>query len=538
MMLPSARAYLPGILACLLFTLLGVVFIPYAGAQYDEVLFVTAIHNPAYIEYSVPTRFGNVPVMLMTYIGTLKAAIYAPILHFLGATHATLRLPVLLFGAVSVWLFYLTLRRLAGTTAAALAALLLATDALYLLTCVFDWGPVALQHLLFTAAIYFLVRFAQQPRARWLFAGAFCAGLALWDKALFVWTLAPFFAALLVLFPRRLWDIARNRRQAAALLAGFVLGAAPLLYYNVQQNLKTFTANTQVDEPNPLSKLVNLDRTLDGSGLLGYLVRDNPEGPPQNLRTWEKPPLFLNGVLGNPRQSMQHILLVAALLAAPLLCWFGPNRRAALLFVAGGTAAYLMMMFTRSAGGSVHHTVLLWPLPQMALGLVAGEAVRRWPGRGRTIAASAILVCALSNLAVLNSYLAHFIACGPTAIWSDAIRPLVADIGTRPGRLVFAVDWGIAQQVEFYGNGRIGYHRSSDGIVLGLPDELSVRPLEAYLANPATLFVTHTEGREAFIGVRQRMLEFASARGYRDEILKVIHDRHGAPIFEIHEFRK
>ncbi|MBI5087111.1 MAG: glycosyltransferase family 39 protein [Acidobacteria bacterium] len=534
----SARTYLPGILACLLFLLLGVVFIPYAGAQYDEVLFVSAIHNPAYVEYSVPTRFGIVPLMLMTYLGTLKAAIYAPIFHLLGATHATLRLPVLFFGAVSVWLFYLSLKRLAGVQAAALASLLLATDVLYLLTCVFDWGPVALQHLLFTGAIYFFVRFAQEPRARWLFAGAFAAGLALWDKALFIWMLAAFGAALLILFPRRLWEIARNRRQAAALLLGFVLGAAPLIYYNTQQRMKTFTANTQVDEPNPLSKLVNLDRTLDGSGLLGYLVRENPEGPPRNLKTWEKGPLFLNGALRNPRQSVQHLLLVLALLAAPLLCWFGPNRRAALLFVAAGAMAYLMMMFTRSAGGSVHHTVLLWPLPQMALGLATGEAMRRWAGRGQAVTAAAVLICVLSNLAVLNSYLAHFIACGPTEVWSDAARPLVADIGARQGRLVFAVDWGITQQVEFYSNGRIGYHRSSDGIVLGLPDELSVRPLETYLADPSTLFVTHTEGREAFIGVRQKMLDFAAARGYRHELLNVIHDRHGVPIFEVHEFRK
>jgi hypothetical protein len=293
-----------------------------------------------------------------------------------------------------------------------------------------------------------------------------------------------------------------------------------------------------VDNERALTKLVMLDRTLDGSGLLGYLVRENPEGPVQNLKDWEKLPLRLNEVLHSPRMSWQHLLLTLCLLAAPVLCWPGPYRRLALILLLGGVLAYVLMITTRRAGGSAHHTVLLWPVPQLLLGLAAGAVAARWPGRLFRITAVLILACVLSNLTVLNTHLAHFIAYGPAISWNDAIRPLVNELGTHQGRLAFAADWGILQQIEFYGNGRIGMHPASDSIVLGLPDRLSAEHLERALADPQLLFITFTDGRDMFPGTRRKLLEFASSKGYQDHIVSVIRDRHTAPTFEIHEFRK
>lgn len=537
-MLRRTLPYAAGLTVCVLFAVLGVILIPYPGAQYDEVLFASAIHDAGSIEYSLELSSGRIPVMLMTYIGTLKAALYAPIVQRLGGTNATLRLPVLALGTASVWLFFLAMRRLAGTKVALLVSLLLATDVVYLLTCVFDWGPVALQHILFTAVLYACVRYAQDPRQRWLFAAALATGLALWDKALSAWLISGFAVAMLAVYPRQVWQLVRGPRRVAVLALGFTLGAAPFLYYNWVKPLNTLKANLQVDDQSVASKLISLDRTLDGSGLMGYIVREDPEGPVQNLKYAEKIPLFLNDKLGNPRQSLQHLLLVAVLLLAPIVCWFGPYRRAALFFLLGGVLTYAQMLLTRGAGSSAHHTILLWPVPQILLALLLAQAALFWPRRGAALAALMVVSCAVSNLGVYNTYLAHFIACGPTWHWSDAIRPLVYEIGRTPGRLVFAADWGITQQIEWYGNGRIGYHRYSDGIVVGLPEPTSVAPLEKYMADPATLFVTHSEGREAFPGVRRKLLDFAAGRGYTDSIVKTIQDRHGATIFELHEFRK
>lgn len=521
-----------------LFTALGLVFLPYPGAQYDEVLFSSAIYAPETIEYAMKTRAGAIPVMLLTYVGTLKAALYMPLLKWFEASHVTLRLPMLLTAALSVGLFFLAARRLAGTRAALLAGLLLATDAVYLLTSVFDWGPVAIQHLLFAAALYAGVRFRETPRAAWLFAMSLCAGLALWDKAIIVWLLVGFGVSALAVLRKEVWMVARSRRLALAAVLGFLLGAAPFIYYNKIHPLRTFTSSAEMDRQPALQKVLALDRTLDGSGLFGYMVREDPEGFPQGLKVWEKAPLWLNGKLRGPRQSIQHLVLMMSF-AGVILLWFSAWRRTSLFLAIAAVVGWLMMLATRNAGGSLHHTILLWPIPQMLLALTLAEVLRRWPGRAGRVAMGVVLVAVLNNGLQLNHYLAHFIACGPTWIWTDAIRPLAASVGRMEGRRVFAADWGISQQLAYYSKGRIAINRVGDGVVLNLETEpSSAWHLERALEDESTIFITHTGGREVFPDIRARLLEFTSGRGYTHTLVETVHDRHGAPIFEIHEFRK
>ena len=534
---PLLKRIAPAALVCGCFVALGLPFIPYAGAHYDEVLFATAIYAPEHVEYAMKFGALRVPIMLMTYVGTLKALIFAPVFALSGTTHLTLRLPVLLMGGLSVGLFFLALRRITDTRVAMAGAALLATDAVYLLTSVFDWGPVALQHLLFTAAIYCAVRYAQEQGRAWLFLTGLCAGLALWDKALFIWLLAGMTIALAAVFPRELLAVARSRRTAAALLGGFLLGGAPFFYYNKLHPLRTFTSNTAIEEQQTAGKILALDRTMDGSGLFGYLVRESPEGAAGALSSWERASLWISARSGEPRRSLQHLLLAAGVLAAPLLL-FGPWRRVALLFLLGGTASWGLMAMTRNAGGSLHHTILLWPIPQLLVSLALAELARRVPRRGFAVGVLVLAAGAASNLLVLNQYMAQFIAFGPSTVWTDAIHPLMLDVGSQPGRTVFAVDWGITQQVEFYGQGKVSFHRPGDAILVTLDDPKSQAYLEESLANDRNLFVTHPEGREVFAGVRGKLLEFAGARGYHDKIKSVINDRHGVPVFEIHEFRR
>jgi len=51
-------------------------------------------------------------------------------------------------GAATLWLFFAGFRKVVGFPAVCLAVAILATDASYIFTTTFDWGPVALQHLL------------------------------------------------------------------------------------------------------------------------------------------------------------------------------------------------------------------------------------------------------------------------------------------------------------------------------------------------------------------------------------------------------
>lgn len=529
------------LLLCALFVTIGLLFLPYPGAQYDELLFLNGVVRPQVAEFWMELpRLGRVPTMQMTYLGTLKALVFAPVFRLWGFSDWTLRVPALLLGAVSVWLFFLTARRLGGAKAALAAAALLATDACYLLTAVFDWGPVVIQHVCLTAGLYAMVRFGQEGRARWLFAGAFFAGLGVWDKALFLWVLGGFGVGVLLVYPRDVWRIARDRRLAGAAVLGFALGAAPFLHYNLKTGWRTFEGNARRDDVSAIFlKAVVLDRTLDGSGLIGYLVRESPEGPPADLTDRERG--FLGGAarLGMPRQSWQALLLVVALAAAPLLNWRSGRRRPALLVSIAIAVAWAQMAWTREAGGSVHHAILLWPLFHLQAALAAAAVFER-AGRKAAVAVLAVFAgCAVSNAAVLSTYMAHMIACGPQTIWTDASRTLVQFLEAQPGRAAFAADWGILHEILFYGKNRIPMIGHADGIVLqsdGNPQ--AARELEQALADPKQLFITFTEGRDVFPDTRKKLIAFAEARGYKRRSVALIADRHGAAVFEIHEFTR
>jgi 4-amino-4-deoxy-L-arabinose transferase-like glycosyltransferase len=524
-------------LLALLVVALGLPFIRYAGAHYDETIFVSAIYSPAQTEYAMKFSFARVPIMVLSYMGTLKAALMAPAFRFAGASLGTLRVPMLLGCALSVVLFFLAMRRITGTKPALLASMLLGTDAVYILTSVFDWGPVVLQHLLFAASFYSAVRFSESKRRRWLFLCGLFAGLALWDKALFLWLLAGFGIALPLVYAGEVRDILRDRKLVAMGILGAVLGALPLLYYNKVRPLNTLRANVGQSDPNPFRKVVTLDATLDGRGLFGYLVRESPEGQVKDLKQAERYSLRLSSLLGDPRKSLQHLLLVVALLSLPWLC-FGPHRRLALTVTLAGLIAWLLMLRSPATGGALHHTVLLWPLPQLIAALAAAQVIRTFERRGALVCAGVFLLASLSNIAVLNTYLAHFIACGPSATWSDAVTHLVQELGTYRNRHVFAADWGILRQVQFYGRGTVSIVENSDGVLNAIQDDPARNFLENSLSDPDTVFVTHTEGKEAFPDSRKKLLAFAEERGYRHELKRSIHDRHGAAVFEIHEFRK
>lgn len=531
------------LLACLalsgLFFLLGVVFIPLAGVQYDEALFIMAYMSPEGVEYNALVGDKKIPLMLMSYLGTLKAAILKPVFDALGYNHRSLRFPPLAFASISVGLFFLVLRRLTSMPIACVAGLMLATDAAYLLTSVYDWGPVALQHMFLAVVLYSGVRYAESKAVLWLIPAGLAAGLALWDKAISIWIFAGGGAALLAVYPREMWSLMKRPAHVAALALPMLIGAYPLIHYNVQKPMATITANTRNDDQAMISKIASFDGALDGRGLFGYVVRDTPDpaGKTGEFRLDERATLWLSAKLGAPRRSVQHLLLVAAIMMLPLMFW-SPWRRPALFTALALLLSWTAMLMTKGAGGSLHHTILLSPLPHLLAGLVLAEIVRRFPARGRKIGFAVFAAAILTNLLVLNQYRAQFLAYGPGMVWTNASRPLVEFLGTQHGRIIFPADWGIQHQIDFYGGGILRLTRNSEDTPIRLNEEEARKMMLWALSVPQHIYITHTEPNEAFKGARKNLIDFAASQGFSHHVIAVIPDRHQVPMFEVHEFRK
>src|ERR1700689_3521635 len=222
-----ARGALAAIL--LLFIATAMLFVARPGIEADEAL----VANPAIFYWH------HVPLMLMSYMGTLKAWCYDGLFAIVKPGAVSLRAPTIIFGAAAIGLFFLLVDRTVGRRAAWIGALLMATDSMYVILEAIDYGPNAVHFVLKLGAMLLLVRFHRTGSAWALAGGFFLFGVGLWDKAIFAWVLFGIALATLAVFPREVWRHFTFRNLVIA-SASLIVGALPLVIYNIRYPLETF----------------------------------------------------------------------------------------------------------------------------------------------------------------------------------------------------------------------------------------------------------------------------------------------------------
>lgn len=519
--------------SCAFFFLAGVAFIPRLGMQNDEALFAAPWYQPREEGYTLHLGHTRLPLMLMNYLGTLKSWIYRPLFRWFGTGPRVTRIPALLAGVASLWLFYLLLRRVAGERAAIIGCGLLATDAIYLLSSSFDWGPVALQHLLVVGGLLLLVKFWQERRESALAAGFFLLGLAAWDKALAVWSLSGFGVAALIVLPRQIREVWTTRRVAIAAM-GFALGAGPLILYNVATRLETFHGTVAYDATELPKKVYTMAVTFTGSGLFGWMTADDWSPPhPHQPQGWiETASANLASLAGNPHEGLLLYAFGAALLLAP---WArGPDLRAIGFALIAMAVAWIQMLFTALAGAALHHTILLWPLPQMVIGVSWAAASRRLGRAGIPVVSAFLVVVLGSGVAVINQYYAETVRNGGAKNWTDSIFRLSDYMKSVSAPSVWCVDWGIFDSLRLLNRGKLPLR------FLELsgpePSQKTQQDMAQAIAQPGNVFLAHTPGMEFNAGAGARLLSFAGTAGYRRDMLTVISDSYGRPSLEVYRF--
>lgn len=521
--LPRAALLLP-----LAFFALGLALIRQTGLQDDELLFTAPLlrvsgHVPGAAAFSIAFFHTQLPLMLLTYLGALKSWLYLPILAGLPVSYWTIRLPALATGSLTVWLFFWLLERINGRTTAWIGGILLATDTMFLLTTCFDWGPVVLQHVLSLAGIALMVKFAQEGKRWALAAGFFCFGLALWDKALFIWLFSGLVVATLAVLPREV-RARCNRRNICLALAGFCLGALPLIVYNAASGFATLRSNSSFDLHQLPSRLHALRITWDGQILWGYMVHApwSPGVPRETGLAVERVSGDVHGLAGFRYHNELEQAFWLSLALTPLL-WFTQARRTLLFCLLAMAVAWFQMALTKGAGDGAHHVVLLWPLPHWFIAVAFTQA-SRWKPLFRYRAGAAMLGIAVfllggENLLLTNEYfyqLAHFGALGS---WSDAIYRLSDDAGRIRHAQIVVDDWGILNGLVALSDGHLEAARAGD-------------------RTPFTgnVWIGHTPEFEQQRGATQRIVQAAQAAGFKKQMIETVPDRNGQAVFEIFRF--
>jgi hypothetical protein len=520
--------------ACLFFFCTGRCFLPHLGLQNDEALFGAAIFEPR-AGYMIKLAHSRLPIMMMSYLGTLKSWIYAPIVGTFGTGVSALRDPMLLAGVASVWLFYLLLRRIAGERAAVIGCGLLAVDSLYLLTICFDWGPVALQHLVLIGGMLLLVRFYQQRGALALAGGWFLLGLAMWDKALAIWMLSGIGIAGILTFPRQIFAVTTFRRVLIS-VGAFVLGALPLVVYNVREPLATFRGNISYETGDIPGKARLLLATADSSALFGWLANEDwqTKTPHQPKGLIQTASAGISTFASRPRHNLTLWAFGLALLLTPLAR--GNAGRAILFALIAMLIGWLQMAVTVNAGGSVHHTILLWPFPQIVIGVSLAAASRRLRSAGIPAVAAVLILLMVSGALVTNEYFTLTIRNGGGPNWTEAVFRLSDYMKAVSSGDVFCVDWGIFDSLRLLNHGKLKLRVGSDPIAKRELTGEDREFLQRMIADPGHVFINHTKPFEFFVGVNAKLVKYAADQGFRREIMAVIPDSYGREVYEVYRF--
>lgn len=501
------------------FILMGLLFLPRLGFEYDEVMFVPLIFHPERSLFAARISHHLVPLMQMSYIGAVKTWAYWPLLKLVRAGAYAVRLPMLLLAGITILILAETLRRRASVRAGIFTAALAATDVSFLLASTFDWGPVVIQNFLLAVALHCIL--CRRQRVAGLSSAAFALGLALWDKAIFLWILIGLCLSGLMFGFRVLRREASLNKVLAGVVA-FSVAVSPLIVYNVKRRNQTLGSNAHFTFAEIGPKFTFLQIALNGQAFHQFFADQSAPIEPGDGHG-NAPVSFL------PNPSSWRFLAFSFLLIAGIACARPENRRLIVWLFFAVLLAWLQSAMTKGAAVFVHHVVIFYPALFLALGFAAEEIAFRIRGAGSAfLAIAGVLLCTagLNTVRVQFRNLQHF---SPTTFWTNADLPLARYLAAHSSQQILVADWGIATQVDTRTAGSLG----TEEISFGLKDGNCTRQQAQQWARSGSLIVLHTPNHEMFPDQRGKLAELAKASGLAVMPVTTIADNAGHLMFEI-----
>lgn len=529
--------------ALILYLALSLYQLELPGLSYDEALdavpaMQTVLGRPLDIVSAFELAGRQWPLMVMPYVGPTTSYLALSGFALFDVSVTTLRVGNILLGLATLLLAWGFLRDFLDARVAALSVLLLAVNPSFIF-----WSRigaiVSLPMLpLGIAALWSLWRWYSRGRAGYALLAAFCLGLGLTTKLLFVWLWVGLAAAWLLLSPwlrpgrgwaAWRWPLERSTPGLLALAAAMLLlGSAPLLLYNLREQgtiqvLATNLSQTQLYGVDNRDVLANL-RTVFFDDL------------PTLLRgAWWSGP---TGELHINRLALPAFLLAA--LALPLFRWRGrliySPRRLALFYL-------LIVVITAQSAVTVSalgatHLMILWPMPQalVAAALVNGAAVmlnrrpeRRWLWLGLAGAVASLLV--LAELRATWQYHQALQRSGGTGWFSDAIDELADDLDQTGDTPILALDWGFRRSLQLLTEDRINPEERFS--YAAQPEPAVEMFINWRVTQGAALYLLHTPAATAFPGHRELFEDAAYRHRLVPTLWRRYEQRDGEPVIEV-----
>jgi 4-amino-4-deoxy-L-arabinose transferase-like glycosyltransferase len=172
------------------------------GIQYDEILFGNAALggiNQTFIRYST----GDLPVMLMSYIGALKAYIYYPIFKVFGVSAYSIRMPMILLSAFSFYFLYFALKHFFNKKLAIAAFALTILNPSVVFFSRYDM-PTVIELTLKIFSLYFFAKYLKLNKNKYSLFIYLLFFLGIFNKLNFLWYINSFYLAAGLVFAKEL----------------------------------------------------------------------------------------------------------------------------------------------------------------------------------------------------------------------------------------------------------------------------------------------------------------------------------------------
>jgi hypothetical protein len=526
------------------------------GLYYDEALDLVPMLDLAQGRSPELLRgigIGRFPLMLLDYMGSLGGYVALPFVSVFGAGFVAARIQPLLFSALTIALVYALATRWFGARVAGLTALLLAVQPSFVwfsrqgisvtsVMSVFAWGSL----LLLTQAgspTPARAAIASSPR-RFALAGA-CLGLGLWAKLPFLWWLMMLGAMAVIWLLTRPDARAQLRSRArgiAALVAGFALGAAPLLAYNLIGVIRDGSPHT-------------------ASLILGSLLRPTQQFGVDNRDflknlgvSWSNFSVFIDGsyfwyngvtfsnTFALPTLAIALLIGLAFVRVDPRVRPLTPRW---LALACALPVAIVMGAFTVSGQWATHFFIISG-VPQMLIACAAvWMAERVWTALAPHAGAFAAGALALGLVALPLSrdvwvnaqHHAKLAETGGSGRFSDAVYAIAEHLDQRAVAEPVALDWGIEKQIRVLTGDRVrpieifGYSPDPNVADAGFADRA-----RGYLKDPNRRYIVLWD-RFAVYNRRAEFTRIANEMGKTVTESFIAHERSGLPVYVVLEAR-
>lgn len=394
-------------------------------------------------------EFGvhRLPLFLLYYVGGLKTYLLSGWFWVFGSSTISLRIFTALCGSLVSGLTYFFVACFFSRKAAVITTVLLLFDPSFVLSRVFDWGPVSSQDMLkMLLVIVSFALYAQQSSGLTVLFGLL-SGLLLWDKLNAWWLVIP------------LWMMLLGKRSfgwksKGLLFTSFIVSIIPLAIliwkrpWFYSESVKSFRAFENY-------ALLHRDNPLLWNLLSNYVSDWNL----RLIRFWD----VLSGVaIPNyvlvkpiiPVSSFAVLVLFVFVVLIVQLFVARKNIKLRFLHLLGLMLSIsLFLLFTPHAN-SIHHFLMLYPLLHVIVGIVLAANWKRF----QMAIFSLLLITGISNLMVLNSFVAQSRQTKNVKVYWQMERVQKATErlkDSQTGLKVASLDWGISLPIAFLSNGRV-----------------------------------------------------------------------------------